>query len=306
MRDISVVICTHNGAKTINRAIQSLIKQSLPQNTFEILIIDNASTDNTEAVVRRLNDVKNLRYFFEPKLGLSNARNKGWMNAEGKYVAYLDDDAIAGPDWLERILNAFLSVPTAGAVGGKVDPVWEVAPPPWVNDLLKRFLSLLDWSETPVVLDDRQYLVGTNICFPRMILDKYSGFPADLGRKGKTLISNEEIELIKKIKKDNYAVYYDPRIRVEHIINSSRLKPNWFRRRFFSQGISDAILYQRTEHPSTIKKISYAIRILLYILTKPQKLFFASYPSLFPAALPGCHQHIIMLGFLYGLFRTEN
>jgi glucosyl-dolichyl phosphate glucuronosyltransferase len=306
LKKISAIICTHNGHKTLKTAIQSLINQTLPKTDYEILVVDNASTDKTIEIVREFESEKNLKYIFEPCLGLSYARNTGCSKAVGEYIAYLDDDAIACPEWLQRILDAFRTVPQAGAVGGKVDPIWEMKPPPWVDDLMKRFLSLLDWSDTPTILNDAQYLVGANISFPKDMLEKFSGFPTELGRKGKSLISNEEIELIKKIKNDGFVIFYDPEITVKHLIPSSRLSPIWFRKRFFTQGISDAILYMRIEKPSTLKKIKYSVRILIDILSKPRALLFASFPSLFPTSFAGCHQSIIMMGLLYGLFRTGN
>ncbi len=305
MKDISAVICTHNGSKTLSRAIDSLIRQHLHADSFEILIIDNGSTDPTRDIAYGFDTVKNLRYIFEPELGLSVARNTGWKNAEGEYVAYLDDDAIACSDWLEKILAAFHSVPHAGAVGGRVEPVWETDPPQWIDNITGRFLSLLDWSEAPMVLDDSKYLVGTNIAFPRTLLERFSGFPTDLGRKGASLISNEEIELIEKIKKENHVVYYDPAISVKHLIDSSRLHPYWFRQRFFSQGVSDAILYRRKERPSAIRTIGASAGIMATILLKPHNLFFAAFPALFPRTLSRSYRSIIMLGMLYGLIRMK-
>jgi glycosyltransferase involved in cell wall biosynthesis len=303
---ISAIICTHNGQKTLRTAIQSLINQTLPKSNYQILVVDNASTDNTREIVRGFNNEINLCYICEPKLGLSNARNAGWTKASGEYVAYLDDDAIACPQWLERILEAFRVVPQAGAVGGKVDPIWEMEPPAWVNDIMKRFLTVLDWSETPIVLNNSQYLVGANISFPRKTLEKFSGFPTDLGRKGKNLISNEEIELINSIKKNGQVVYYHPEIAVQHFVPSSRLNPSWFRKRWFTQGISDAIIYRRAEMPSIRKKFMYAIRIIKEIIKQPQDLVFASFPHVFPSTNENYHESITRLGFLYGLFKTSD
>src|SRR5690349_1483083 len=117
---ITVAICTYNRARYLPHAIESLVGQSLAASQFEILIVDNASTDPTHEVVKRyLPKLSNLRYLYEPRQGLSHARNTAWQSAEGKYVAYLDDDAQANPHWLIGILRHFeQSTPTPWSVGG--------------------------------------------------------------------------------------------------------------------------------------------------------------------------------------------
>ena len=129
---ISAIICTLNRAAYLEKAIQSLADQTLPEEQFEIIVVDNGSTDNTKTMVEGFKHLENLRYIYEPIMGLSQARNTGWQNAQGDYVAYLDDDAIACPEWLERIVQAFDTVePRPGSVGGKVIPVWEAERPAW-------------------------------------------------------------------------------------------------------------------------------------------------------------------------------
>src|SRR5690349_21431211 len=124
---ISAIIPTYNRADYLGNAIQSLIEQTLPIEQYEILVIDNCSTDRTRQIVcEDFAHVPNLRYIYEPVLGLSQARNTGWQQARGDYVAYLDDDAIASSQWLEKILFTFRTVtPIPGCVGGKVEPIWE-------------------------------------------------------------------------------------------------------------------------------------------------------------------------------------
>jgi glycosyltransferase involved in cell wall biosynthesis len=300
---ITSIICTHNGQKVLDKALQSLTTQTLAKKDYEILVIDNASTDNTREIVSRFQDQPNLGYIYESKLGLSHARNTGWQKAKGDVIAYLDDDAIACSEWLELIVETFHSVPNAGAVGGRVEPIWEEPPPAWINDFMQRFLSVLDWSDTPIALDDNKYLVGANISFPRIILEKYSGFPTNLGRKGKNLISNEEIELINKIKGDGQSVFYHPEISVKHLVPAARMNPSWFRRRWFTQGVSDAILYCRANSPSKHEKRAYAIKLLKMIIKKPQHLFFAIFPSLFSDSVEESHKSLVRLGFIYGLFK---
>lgn len=142
-RDLSVIICTFNRAHYLRKAIHSLLKQTLPPETFEILVVDNGSTDETcQMMTEEFDSVTNLRYLYEPTPGLSHARNTGWKHAQGDYVAYLDDDAIAVSDWCHNILNVFKSYEIRpGCVGGRVAPIWESSCPHWVSVTMQHYLS---------------------------------------------------------------------------------------------------------------------------------------------------------------------
>jgi glycosyltransferase involved in cell wall biosynthesis len=299
---ISAIICTHNGQKVLGQAIQSLVDQTFDKSDCEILIIDNASTDGTREIIRQFENVSNLKYIFEPMLGLSHARNTGWQEAQGEIVAYLDDDAIVCPEWLERILEAFGREPKAGAVGGRVSPIWEAARPVWLSDKMMGALSVIDWSETPIFIGEDQWLVGANISFPRKLLSEVGGFSSALGRKGKCLLSNEENLLVVKIKEKGYTVFYHPEIMVDHLIPANRLRKSWFKRRYYWQGISDAVLNYRDKNITKKEK---------FIVIKSQCLQFTKNPRLiFNLLRPSNDKEIwddkiisyYRLGYMKGIF----
>ena len=127
---ISAIVCTYNRSTYLRKALGSLVDQSLSKDQYEVIVIDNGSQDDTRQVIDEFSWMPNLKYVYEPNLGLSQARNTGWRNAHGGYVAYLDDDAIACPRWLEKILEVFENVkPRPGCVGGKIEPRWELGHP---------------------------------------------------------------------------------------------------------------------------------------------------------------------------------
>lgn len=241
---ISAIVCTYNGEKFLYKAIQSLVNQTLDKGDYEILVVDNASTDGTGEVVKKFETEKNLRYILESKQGLSYARNTGLKMAEGEYVAYLDDDAIACPDWLERILEAFTTIlPQPGSVGGKVEPIWEAPRPDWLPDSMLGVLTVVDWSDTPLFLGQGQWLVGTNIAFPKRLLEEVGGFSVKLGRIGNSLLSNEEYSLCKLLERKGHKTFYCPKASVRHLVKKSRLDQKWFIRRYYWQGISNALMF---------------------------------------------------------------
>jgi glucosyl-dolichyl phosphate glucuronosyltransferase len=240
---ISVVICTHNRAKYLGGSIKSVLDQS-SDVPFELIVVDNASSDGTAAVVRPFVEAGRLQYAVEPELGLSRARNTGRRLAKGRYIAYLDDDAIAMPGWLNAIPRAFAIASKVGVVGGRVDPMWEAVRPAWLSDDLAMGLAVVNWSDEPRLLQDigREWLVGANVAFDADVLDALGGFDASLGRSGNRLLSGEEIVLQRRaIERGCTCVYY-PAMHVRHVISASRMHKGWFRRRYFWQGVSDAVM----------------------------------------------------------------
>ena len=243
--EISAVVCTHNQADYLEKSIASLFSQTLGKERFEIILVDNASQDHTSDIIRDLESRGPFRYFYEPNIGLSFARNRGWKNALSEYVAFLDSDAIACPEWLEKILDRFQStIPKPAAVGGRIVPIWEEKRPEWLTVELETYVGIIDWSDNPLVIDveNSYYLAGSNVAYQKNILQRVGGFSVNLGRRGQRLLSNEEIFLQKKLISMNMPLFYDPGICVRHHVKSECLRKTWFYKRFFWQGISDVIL----------------------------------------------------------------
>ncbi|HEX3035187.1 MAG TPA: glycosyltransferase [Thermodesulfobacteriota bacterium] len=272
---ISAIICTHNRADYLAKALQSLVDQHTPKDKYEVIVVDNCSTDSTKEVVGKFSGAGNIRYIYESALGLSHARNAGWRNARGRYVAYLDDDAIACPIWLDKILEVFETVtPRPGCVGGKADPLWEAPRPTWLSDKLVTGLTVIDWFDTPHVLVDlrQKWLVGANIAFPVEVLERVGGFTSGLDRAGKNLLSSGDVFLEKQILKAGYSCFYHPEIAVSHHIQRSRLEKRWFIRRYYWQGVSDAAMQLLEESPSKVRRIRIAASMALRLLRSPRKL----------------------------------
>ncbi len=271
---ISAVICTHNRVEYLPKAIRSLAQQTLDRQLYEIIVVDNASTDNTrEVLVNRCSTMTNLRYVYEARLGLSRARNMGWEKARGKYVAYLDDDAIACSDWLENIVSVFRNVqPTPGCVAGRVDPLWDAPRPAWLSDALLCAFTIVDWSGHPKTLNRNEWPAGTNMAFPKSLLRAVGGFDVALGRKGMGLLSMEEVLLRLKLEKMGYTSYYDPAIRVVHLVSSSRLTKGWLARRWFWQGVSGAITRVRLKSLTALRRLSFATSAVKKLFLSPEDL----------------------------------
>ena len=278
---VSVIICTHNRAFHLRTAIQSVVEQSISHDTYEILVVDNRSDDETREVVESFQPACNVRYLFEPKLGLCHARNKGWESAYGCYVAYLDDDAVASPGWIEAILNAFHRYPNAGAVGGRVDPIWEADRPDWLSNDLSLGLTILDWSSAPMVLPnlDGYWLVGANLAVPRSVIREVGGFHTGLDRVGKRMLSSGDVFLTKQIKKCGYDCIYFPEMTISHLVPAARLKKSWFRNRYYWQGVSHVVMQLIEKDLTAATRVQQAFRKFVILLMSPKQMLRLVVPT---------------------------
>lgn len=298
---ISVIICTHNRASYLRKALANLVDQSIPVEEYEVIVVDNGSRDGTRQVVAEFAQRPNYRYIYEPELGLSRARNTGWQNAQGEYIAYIDDDAVADQGWLAKIVEVFeTTTPRPGCIGGKVYPIWEAPRPHWLSDSMVSWLAILDYSDTPVTLDDPRHLVGANIAYPRHLLETMGGFQVSLGRKGNNLLSNEESLLHYQLVKMGYACIYHPEIVVGHHVQASRLNQTWFKRRLYWQGVSNAILQIVQESPMLSRRVFMALCATRRALS-PRRLFNLAIPTDDPQRFERKCSAFEQVGYLVGL-----
>lgn len=286
MMRASVIVCTHNRAGRLVAALRSAIEQDTDAAAFEIIIVDNASTDDTRDVAARLAD--RVRYIQEPRLGLANARNTGWQNANSQIIAYLDDDAIAEPDWLRAILRVFDRPARPGCAGGPVHPIWEAPRPPWLADELLSALTVLAWpGGAHAITDlDKQWLAGANLAVRRDVLEQVGGFAPGLDRSGARLLSSGDVFLQKQIADLGHVVWYEPDIAVRHTVPASRLTRAWFRERYWAQGLSDAmmqILEQDLQH-HPVKRLHATARQALRLLSRPRVVASLVHPGATPGA----------------------
>lgn len=242
---ISAIICTHNRAAYLGDAIDSLLAQTArgrPLEQYEILVIDNASTDATRQIVESRQSYPHLRYLYEPVLGLSVARNRGAIAAQAPVLAYLDDDAVASAGWLEALIEAFQDEQVAIA-GGKVTLLWppQTQPPRWLSPALYETLGAYDLGEQPQLITQPGLTPrGLNYAVRRDFWQQIDGFDPSLGRVGQNLLSNEELHMTQQALKRSLKVLYLPAAVVAHQVAPERLSRRWFLRRSWWQGISEA------------------------------------------------------------------
>lgn len=237
---ISVVICafTRDRLEVLSESVDSLRAQTLPAHEI-VLVIDHAPEllEEVRALWPDLKIVENRE-----RRGLSGARNSGVAEATGEIVAFLDDDAIAGPDWLERLAAAYADPDVLGA-GGTVRPRWVEGKPGW-------FPPEFDWvvgcthSGMPQELEPVRNLVGANMSFRRQPLLEVGGFSHDLGRVGTLPVGCEETDLSIRVHQrwPEAEILYDPAAAVEHVVPPARGRVRYFVDRCRAEGRSKAVL----------------------------------------------------------------
>ncbi|HLO84439.1 MAG TPA: glycosyltransferase family 2 protein [Nostocaceae cyanobacterium] len=245
---ISAIICTHNRDTYLGAAIDSLLAQVFAAN-FEVVVVDNGSSDRTKEVVEQRSSDSRLKYIFEPTIGLSVARNTGAKAAQAEIITYLDDDAVASPHWLQVLYDAYQSNPKLAIAGGKITLIWppNTQPPPWLSTGLAANLGAYDLGDDIVYIQDPGLTPrGLNYSIRRSFLTEIGGFDPKLGRIGKNLLSNEELQMTEFAIQRGWQVAYIPDALVAHNVAPERLKPSWFLNRGWWQGISECYREQLT------------------------------------------------------------
>jgi len=270
----AVVVCTYNRADRLPACLASLAAQDLACSDWELVVIDDGSTDTTPAVCAAFAHLPNLRVIRQPNAGLGVARERGWRATSAPVVGFLDDDAVAPPGWLRLAVDHFAAAaPLAACLGGPTRGQWESPPPPWLDAQLSLYLTVWEpYAERRESADDHLF-VGANMFFRRSALETVRGFDAGLGRRGASLLSHEESDLWDRLRAAGYRAVYEPSLWVFHYIPAARLTAAWFRRRIYWEGVSIA----RRARPA--RSLRRALRLICFALFDRPVLSHLAHPA---------------------------
>ena len=255
MQDISVVICAYTEERwhDLVAAVASLQRQIVPP--LEIIVVIDHNVHLLERSRTQLRDIVVAEN--KQARGLSGARNQGIAIAKGSLIAFLDDDAIAEPDWLMRLSHCFADDRVIGA-GGTVEPLWLSERPAWFPEEFYWVVGC-SYLGLPEELSAVRNLYGGCTCFRREVFEAVGGFRDGIGRVGSRPMGGEETELCIRARQrwpDNVFLY-DPQARIQHRIPPQRASWRYFRSRCFSEGLSKAIVarYVGTKDSLSSEKI---------------------------------------------------
>jgi GT2 family glycosyltransferase len=237
---ISVAIATYNRAGLLRQTLEGVTRQAYPKDRYEIIVIDNNSTDSTRQITEDFTDANPApRYVLERKQGLSCARNRVIAEARGDIIVFADDDILVEPDWLEQLATPFEQNPAhpPAAVGGEVIPVFPNGLPAWIA----AWHGPLALRPDTGPLGPRQFPMGANLAIRRDVFAQAGLFNESLGRQAGRLLGGEETEFLRRVRALGLEVWFAPRAKVLHQLPASRTTLNYAARHAFDSARSRVI-----------------------------------------------------------------
>ncbi len=269
--DISVIVTTYNRAAMLAGTLQSLqVQQGREHFTFEIIVVDNASTDDTREVVESIaaHAAIPMRYVLETRQGVACARNRGLRETRADWVAFFDDDQIAEADWL-RQLFAVAAAKQAACVGGKVLLRFPVAPVQ-LDPICRQILGESAFGNRPHPYPGK-FLPGTgNVLLCRRAVEAVGLFDESFA------YGSEDTEFFRRMRRGGHTLWYAPLAVAHHLIPAHRLSTSYFFWASLRQGVNYAALDYREQGLG---------KLALYCSGRVAKSFGVTLPRLMWAAL---------------------
>ena len=231
---LSIVICSYNRASYIGDALTSLYEQSSGLDSFEAIIVDNNSTDNTSQVFqnwRNNHPLGNFTYTTEKQQGASYARNTGAKLANGAWLCFMDDDAVATEHYVQNIIQHIQDQPFVVGFGGRIIPKYIPSEPKWMSHYVSSLVGNFDYAPVACAFENGKYPLESNMIVKKDVYEQIGGFNTSLpGVVGTLRIGGEGKELFYKIMSLGHKIYYDPSICVHHVVEVKKLTSEYMYR----------------------------------------------------------------------------
>lgn len=280
--NFSIIICTYNRGKYIYDLLRSIAENDYPNDSYEIVFIDNNSTDQTKEECERFcKDFEGapFRYIVEHNQGLSYARNRGIRESAGEYLIFIDDDAIVRHDYLKNLKAYLEEDPAIEVFGGEIIPKYESGEKPkWLSKWSYSWLSAIDKGEEKCLFNNKEYPIGANMGLKKALADQVGLFNTQLGRTKRNLIGGEEKDFFFRIRETGTPIYYLPKLSIQHCIPPERTTHDYIARLGLGIGKSERTRTQAEGRASYMKRcaaeiIKWAGTLVLWglFLVKAQK-----------------------------------
>ena len=239
---ITVAICTLNRAASLRRALESMAAMRLPDDLeWEIVIVNNNCTDDTDAVIGTFAERLPVRQAFEPKRGLSHARNRAIDTAKGKYLVWTDDDVVVDPGWLAAYADAFRHWPQAAVFSGPIIPRYAPPVPRWVEDgapiLAPTVFAACNLGDCvlPLSVAEGRVPYGPNFAL-RATEQREFSYDPDLGHAPGRWRRGEEVDVIERVLRSGATGFWLPAARLEHCSDAGQQTTRYVARYFTTAG----------------------------------------------------------------------
>jgi glycosyltransferase involved in cell wall biosynthesis len=243
MAMLTVIVPTFNRADLLARAVRSLLAQETVDGGLRLVVVDNNSSDRTRQAVDAFGGA--VDYVFEPRQGLSHARNAGLARAAGSdLVAFTDDDVEVSRNWAPTIVREFENHPGVDCIGGRVLPSWQEPPPSWLTRDHWGPLALQDHGDQPREFSAAQpvCLVGANVAFRRAIFNRIGEFAPEVQRVKDGIGSTEDHDLLRRLYAMGGRARYVPDLLVTAVVPPERLTFSYHRRWHMGHGRFHAVM----------------------------------------------------------------
>lgn len=303
---ISVVIPTCNREQLALEAIESIVRNDYPD--FEVLVVDQGPKDVfLKAIVNRFPDDQRIRYFHLDYASASAARNVGLDNSTGEIVMFLDDDAVADPGCLQGYATAFSAiVPPPGLVAGRLLPLWGAPKPSWYPESRQYMLGLYSPEGGLAPMPPLDLPVSANFAVLASVANSVARFDERLGfsySRPASMLAGEDSVYGMNIRKAGYQMYHQPAASAHHRIAPYKLRPWYFLRRNFWEGVTTLTVLYMTGS-ITDEGVKGAVKwhakemcrhVARLFINRSQRMLFIS-PTEWMNALAGCSHS---LGIIY-------
>lgn len=263
----SIIIPTYNKANLIIRSLETLTKQSLPASDFEVIVVDNNSTDNTASKVKGfIADLPNFNYVLEPKTGATNARHSGARLAKSDILIFCDDDGLYNDKFIEEVLRVYRQNDSVAAVTGKIDLLWDKKAPEWIAPY-EFMLGKLNYGNEIIYRKDL-YLNGGIFSVKKDIFMKLKGFNPDL--VGEYLIGDGDTGLVIKLHKAGFLIGYTPFATMQHLqfVDKHGTEKD-LGRRFYNTGISSSYgIFRENRFRFGFSEFQFLFKSLIFFIKK--------------------------------------
>ena len=238
---ITVLLATHNGSDTIDHTLEAMSRLEAPAGGWELIVVNNASTDATESLVLKWQDRLPLKYLIEPRLGKSKAINTGLAHAKGDFIVMTDDDVLPDRDWLSEWRRVADAWPGLDVFGGAIMPEYGDHPPRWP---IPRVSLTLLYAQTPDLPESEiapSDVSGPNMAARRPVFEKGLRFNEEL-LVGKNGMMGEDAEFVAIAAQRGCRIGFAPKARVRHIVHADQTRLGWILHRFYRIGRAHFLL----------------------------------------------------------------
>lgn len=262
---LSVIICSYNREKYISGALHSLMAQTFRKEAFEVLVVDNNSTDGTESVCREIiaaHPQYNIRYITEKRQGASFARNTGAAQAEGTLLVFMDDDAVAEKDFLTNAAAFHQKQPQVAGFGGRIIPRYIPAEPGWMSHWVASLVGNFNYAHEVVEFSPGRYPLESNMVVTKDAFDSIGGFSTALpGVQGILRIGGEGKDFFMRLKAKGHRVFYVPQMVVHHVVEVEKLTPRYMYRVASGIGRGERLRIEKGVWPFVQKGLEYFYKL---------------------------------------------